>query len=491
MTEAFDRPVLFRTARVALLATAFCFAAVAAALGGIRAAFALTNVETGLIAGAALWGLAVGQLILSPLCDVLGFRRMLLIAAILQIAGVAVMIGAGGFAMLMAGATLISIGNGAVEAACNPLVAALYPDNKAAKLNHFHLWFPGGIAIGGVLTYALDQAGIGAWQAKVALILVPAVAYLAMTLRQSFPPTETRSAGLGLGDALKATLAAPLMWVMLVLMAITASLELGPNRWIPSVIEAGGLPGILVLVFINGIMAVLRGAAEPVLARVSPIVVLLVSTVLAAIGLVLIAQAQGLVAILAASAVFACGVAFLWPMMVGVVAERLPRTGATGLGLIAAVGAAFVGGITTPLMGGIADREVVARIDVTQVMMLASDVALERSALIAAVPARRQAEIATLVASAEGTDFDGDRATRFARQLIAADPSPELTARARALLAPVENAGGLASFVTLVAFAVAAALAFLALILIDRRRGGYAAAVDRARSTLKNTDVIA
>lgn len=486
-----DRRALFRTARVALLATAFCFAAVAAALGGIRAAFALTNAEVGLIAGAALWGLAIGQLILSPLCDVLGFRRMLLIAAGLQIAGVAVMIAASGFAMLMAGATLISIGNGAVEAACNPLVAALFPDRKATKLNHFHLWFPGGIAIGGVLTYSLDQIGVGAWQAKIALILVPALVYLAMTLQQAFPPTETRAAGLGLGDALKATAASLLMWLMLVLMAITASLELGPNRWIPSVIEAGGLPGILVLVFINGIMALLRGTAEPVLKRVAPTVVLLASTLLAAGGLLLIAHAHGLGAILAASAVFACGVAFLWPMMVGVVAERLPRTGATGLGLIAAVGAAFVGGITTPLMGEIADREVVARIDVAQVMMLASDVAMNRSALIAAAPERRRGEIAALADSIQGVDLDGARAVGFARQLIAADPSPPLTARARALLAPIENAGGLASFATLVPFALTAALAFLILILIDRRRGGYAAAVDRARATLQTTDFIA
>ena len=38
-----------------------------------------------------------------------------------------------------------------MEAACNPLVASLYPENKTTKLNHFHLWFPGGIVIGGLL----------------------------------------------------------------------------------------------------------------------------------------------------------------------------------------------------------------------------------------------------------------------------------------------------------------------------------------------------
>lgn len=485
-----DRATLFAIARIALVATAVCFATIAAALGDIRAAFALTNAEAGAIAGAALWGLAVGQLLLSPLCDVLGFRRMLLIAAALQVAGVVVMITATGFLMLMAGATLISIGNGAVEAACNPLVAALFPDNKAAKLNHFHLWFPGGIAIGGVMAYGLGAAGIGGWQASIALILLPALVYLGLTLRQRFPPTETRAAGLGLGDALKATVSSPLMGLLLVLMAITASLELGPNRWIPSVIEAGGLPGILVLVFINGIMALLRGLAEPVLRRVPPTVVLCGSTLLAAGGLLLIANAQGLAAILLASAVFACGVAFLWPMMVGVVAERLPRSGATGLGLIAAVGAAFVGAVTTPWMGSVADRGVEARIDVAAVSRLAGEVAANRQALLAALPARRRGEVAALADRATGRVAGGAKATDFARQLIAADPSPALTMRARALLAPAENAGGLAAFATLVPIALAAAFAFLGLILIDRRRGGYAAAVARARATLHAKDDI-
>ena len=42
-----------------------------------------------------------------------------------------------------------------VEAACNPLVATLYPNEKTKMLNRFHVWFPGGIVIGGVLGFIL------------------------------------------------------------------------------------------------------------------------------------------------------------------------------------------------------------------------------------------------------------------------------------------------------------------------------------------------
>ena len=55
--------------------------------------------------------------------------------------------------MLFVGTLCIGIGNGMVEAACNPLVVTLFPDNKTTMLNRFHVWFPGGITLGGLISY--------------------------------------------------------------------------------------------------------------------------------------------------------------------------------------------------------------------------------------------------------------------------------------------------------------------------------------------------
>jgi MFS family permease len=80
-----------------------------------------------------------------------------------------------------------------VEAACNPLVAAIFPENKTVKLNQFHVWFPGGTVLGGLAAYGLDQAGITGWQIKLALILIPTVLYGIIFLGQQFPETERRA----------------------------------------------------------------------------------------------------------------------------------------------------------------------------------------------------------------------------------------------------------------------------------------------------------
>src|SRR5690606_19342966 len=145
------------------------------------------------------------------------------------------------------GALVIALGNGLVEAACNPLVATLYPNEKTVRLNQFHVWFPGGILIGGIASWLLDQAGIGAWQLKLGLILIPTLIYGFMMLRERFPATENVQHGVGTREMFRVTFTAPFFLLLFFCLMITASTELGPNRWVPAVLEAGGIAGILVV----------------------------------------------------------------------------------------------------------------------------------------------------------------------------------------------------------------------------------------------------
>jgi len=53
--------------------------------------------------------------------------------------------GPSGFCVLMLGAAPPPVGNGMIEVAGNPLVAALFPEAKTTHLNWFHAFFPIGI----------------------------------------------------------------------------------------------------------------------------------------------------------------------------------------------------------------------------------------------------------------------------------------------------------------------------------------------------------
>ena len=476
--EPIERRRLFVGACLALIATSVAFATVGAVMLALKRDFVLTNQEVGWIGGAALWGFAVSQLVFAPLCDTLGMRFLVRLAWLCHLLGTLTMIFATGFWMLFGGALVIAMGNGLVEAACNPLVATLYPADKTVKLNQFHVWFPGGIVLGGLGAYALDATGVGAWQIKLALILVPTMIYGLLLLRRPFPATEGVQAGVSVGETFRAALMTPFMWVMLIAMAMTASVELGPNRWVPAVLEAGGMPGILVLVWISGLMAVLRFKAGPVVERLSPTGVLLASSIVSALGLLgLYRWGTGGMAFVAAT-VFAVGVCYFWPTMLGVVSERVPRSGALGLGLMGTVGMATVGLITAPQMGRIADTYAEERIPVQQTIELFRTASAELAG--AERPdARAAAEASRVIVTAYETsgELPTPETANALRTVISASADPaaaNLAGRAAAILGPADNYGGRISFLYVVPLCGVLALLFGYLYLRDRRAGGYA-----------------
>ena len=207
-----------------------------------------------------------------------------------------------------------------------------------------------------------------------------------MLLREKFPPTEGVQAGVSVGEMFRAALTTPFMLLMLFAMTMTASIEIGPTRWVPAVLEAGGIPGILVLVWINGLMAVLRHRAGTVVHRLSPPGVLLISAALTGVGLLAFSYASGAAAVFLTATVYAVGICYIWPTMLGVVSERVPKSGALGLGLMGAVGMATTGLVTAPQMGRVADVYAHDRLPVVEVVAL-----LERAdGELAAVPGPRR-----------------------------------------------------------------------------------------------------
>ena len=478
-----DAGRLFLGSCVALIATSVAFATIGAVMFALKGEFGLNNAQVGWIGGAALWGFAVSQLVFAPLCDTLGMRFLVRMAFAGHLAGSLIMIFAGGFATLFAGALVISMANGLVEAACNPLVAALYPDNKTVKLNQFHVWFPGGIVLGGLAAFGLNEIGITSWQIKVALILIPTVAYGILLLGQRFPATEGVRSGVSMGEMFRATLTTPLMLLMLLCMAMTASIELGPNRWVPAVLEAGGMAGILVLVYVNGIMAVMRYWAGPVVHRLSPTGILLASAVISGAGLLWLSFGGSMASVLASATVFAVGVCYFWPTMLGFVSERVPRSGALGLGLMGTVGMAVVGLATSPVMGGIADRvthEVLDK-DRAYVVLVQAAGALQSESLRTPGPEgddlRSALELVTGVLPPVGDDpvLPELETAKAMRAFIESGSTSPAVEQAQDILGPAENEGGLVSFRYLVPLSVVLVAIFGLLYMRERRAGGYRA----------------
>ena len=353
-----NAPRLFNASCLALIVTAMSFAIRGAAMGSWTEEFGLSNEQVGWINGTAFWGFTLAMVFGGPLCDAIGMRRIVGLATVGHLAGILLTIFAWDYWSLFGGTLLFGIANGSVEAACNPLIAALYPNNKTTKLNQFHVWFPGGIVIGGLVGYLMGKIGLG-WQAQFATMLLPLAAYAILFVGQSMPKTERVEMGVSTGDMFTACLH-PIFILMVFCMLLTAATELGPNQWIPNILENAGVSGLLVLVWITGLMAVGRQFAGPFVHRLQPLGMLLGSAILSAAGLFLMSQTEGPM-LFASATVFAFGVCFFWPTMLGYTNERFPKTGALGLAIMGGAGmlsASYV----LPLIGRWYDDGIAARI---------------------------------------------------------------------------------------------------------------------------------
>jgi MFS family permease len=342
MQPTIQRGQLFWASCLALLVTSLSFGIRAGILGELGTKFGLNASQLGTIAATAFWGFPLAVIIGGMVVDIIGMKKLLLLAFLFHLVGIVLTVFAGGYWSLFLSTLLIGIANGTVEAACNPLVAALYPDNKTTKLNHFHLWFPGGIVLGTLIVFGYNKAGIGPiaglepWQVQVAVMLIPTLVYGYMVSRLTFPVTERVAAGVSTGEMYRSLLN-PLFIFMIICMFGTAITELFTGQWIDVLLKNVTDNAILILTLETGVMVIGRGLAEPVVHRFSPQGVLLMSAVLSAVGIYMLGHTSGNM-IFVGALVFGMGVCYFWPTMLGFVSENLPKTGAVGLNLMGGAG---------------------------------------------------------------------------------------------------------------------------------------------------------
>jgi MFS family permease len=316
----------------------------------------------GSVLGVAFLGFAFTIAIGSPLLDSIGMAFMLPLSGICFFAGTLVIMfagemasGAGVYSVIYGGAIITGIGWGLVETVINPLTATLYPTEKTAKLNTLHAWWPGGLIAGGLLGYGLTQAAVG-WQVKLGIILLPAALVVAMCFGLKFPPTERAASGVSMGEMFKELLN-PMFIVLFLSMFLTAASELAPGQWVDlALTRTVHMQGILLLVYVSGIMFVARHFAGPLVHRLSAAGLLWFSCLLASIGLVLLSFADSPVTGILAATVWGVGVCFMWPTMLATASERFPRGGALLMGLMGTAGT-LSANFVLPEMGRIFDSK--------------------------------------------------------------------------------------------------------------------------------------
>jgi MFS family permease len=314
------------------------------------------------ILGVPFLGFALTIAIGSPLLDYIGMSLLLPLSGVCFSIGMLLMVfakniatGSGVYDVIWFGAVIAGIGWGMVETVINPLIATLYPDSKTARLNALHAWWPGGLVIGGLLGVGMSKLGVG-WQVKLALVVIPALAVVALSLGVKFPPTERMAAGISMKQMFRELLN-PLFMILFLSMFLTAATELAPGQWVDfALTRTVHMPGILLLVYVSALMFLMRHFAGPLAHRLSSIGLLWLSCLMGSLGLVALSFANSPVTGLLAATVWGTGVCYMWPTMLATASERFPRGGALLMGLMGTAGT-LSSRFVLPFMGSIYDSK--------------------------------------------------------------------------------------------------------------------------------------
>ncbi len=347
MTQTINRGALFNASCLALITTAFSFSIRAGILPQLGDSFGLSAEQLGFINSMWFLGFPISMILGGLFYHIVGPANIMRIAFVTHTLGILLTIYADGYTTLLISTLFIGFGNGCTEAACNPMIADMYSGTTLNKmLNRFHMWFPGGIVLGSLVSKFLTDGGF-AWQTQVWVMMIPTVAYAILFFGKAFPQPKVEGVT-SVSSNFKAMFS-PVFIFLFIAMAFTAISEFGPQQWVGLIMGSSGASPMLILALTTGVMAVGRFFAGPVVKALGQTGVLLGGSIFTAIGIFMFSTVTGPMAYVAA-VIFAIGVCYFWPVMVGAVAQRVPLSGALGMSIIGGIGM-FSTAIFQPIIG--------------------------------------------------------------------------------------------------------------------------------------------
>ncbi|MDA7570431.1 MFS transporter [Flavobacteriaceae bacterium] len=339
---------LFYGSCFALITTAFSFSIRAGILPQLAETFSLSGQQLGFINSMWFLGFPISMILGGLFYHTIGPKKIMQFAFLTHTLGIVLTIFSGGYTGLLVSTLLIGIGNGCTEAACNPMIADANEGKRMnTLLNRFHMWFPGGIVLGSLISLLMTSLDLG-WQAQIWVIMIPTLIYVYLFFGQEFPKPKMEKVT-SIGENFKAMLS-PLYLFILGCMALTAISEFGPQQWTTLILSNSGAHPMVILALITGLMAIGRYFGGDIVSKFDQTGVLLGSAILTAIGIFLFSTQTGEMVYVAAI-FFALGVCYFWPNMIGFVAEKIPLSGALGMSIVGGMGM-FSSSIFQTIIGG-------------------------------------------------------------------------------------------------------------------------------------------
>ena len=408
----YNRKRLLFAGFAAILAAGVGFAIRGGIIDNWGAEFGFTSLQIGAILGAGFTGFCFGIILGGLVVDKIGYGKLVLLALICHVLSAVVTFIPGvdssmdfAYKCLYWGMFIFAFANGTLEAVANPLIARLFPENRAHYLNILHASWPAGLMLGALVGWFLDDGLEWHWKYQLMLYLIPTAVYGVLFMGQKYPQSEAASKGIGFGDMFKDigllgsfvvcfllalffksafglndifaygiagvmligigvltkfSIGSFLLFFLFIAHALVGSVELGTDGWIQNItgnILSSG-EGKVLFIIASSIMFILRFSTNFIEKhlKISPIGILFTCSIFSFVGLHISSEMTTFAGALLGLGIYSIGESFFWPTMLAVASDRFPRTGAIAMSVMGGIGMMAAGMIGATGLGYAKDR---------------------------------------------------------------------------------------------------------------------------------------
>ncbi len=345
----YNRNLVFAAACLGMLLFGIVFLSLGSVNNMLAERFHLDDNAIGTLTALLPFGILAGSLIFGPIVDRFGYKWMLIICALLVMAGLEGMAFASRTGLIQFFVFLIGFGGGVLNGATNALAADVSEGERGARLSLLGVFFGIG-ALGMPSTLAaLSQhfslaaivAGIGAF------VLVPVLYFLLIT----FPPPKQKAQAASATSGL-ALLKHPIFLFAGLALAIQSGMEGMSNDWITRYFKKVTLSGqhaaewqtLLGLMAVTGAMVLARIVLSRLLKHIKSQAVLFASIGITAAGALLLMYATSYGVSLAAALLIGAGLAAAFPVVLSYIGDLYPAQSGTAFSTIFFI--ALIGNMT-------------------------------------------------------------------------------------------------------------------------------------------------
>jgi len=346
----YRKNAVFAAACMGMLTFGISLLAMGSLLPSITERFHLGGIASGALVSILPFGLLGGSMIFGPIVDRFGYKRVLILSALMVIAGLEALAFAPSIGVLRLAILAIGFGGGVINGATNALVADISAGARGAKLSLLGVFF--GVGALGMPLLLGALAGIAASTilgSIGAVLLLPVLFFAAIAF-----PVPKHAQGLPIAEGFGLLRDGALIAIALTL-ALQSGIEGVVNNWSTTFLQhARGVAPRDALLALSAYVAGMTAARivlSSVLRNIPGTRVLLVGIGLSAVGIIVVAQAQDWSGAAAGLALMGIGLAAAFPLLMGYVADLHPSITGTALSVVLAI--ALIGNMAINYMVGV------------------------------------------------------------------------------------------------------------------------------------------